>query len=290
MQTSLAEAVGHAAAGYSVYLGGLGFNQPFAAAHELIRQDLDQLTVIRPSGDIMLDQLIGAGCVSHVIISHCWNAIGPAPTHAFRRAVESGDPNPITVEEYGLGDFTLRLLSGARDLPFVPAGPARGTGQYKHAVADDKYVPVEMEDTEYLVMKPLKPDIGFVHVHKADSRGNAQISGPHAEMKHGAMAADRLVVLTEEIVSNDEIREQPRQTILPEYLVDHLVEVPGGSHPSGVLGRYGRDLEYFEQYAERTESVDGFDDYLEKWVYGVNGRAEYLELLNAEGFSGVNSQ
>jgi glutaconate CoA-transferase subunit A len=287
MFVSLTEAVSGIGTGDSVYLGGLGFNQPFAAAHEIIRQDLSDLTIIRPSGDIMLDQLIGAQCVSKAVISHCWNAIGPTPAHAFRRAVEEGVPRPVAIEEYGLGDFTLRLFAGAQHLPFIPSAPARGTGQYDHAVAEDKYRFVEVEEREYVIMKPLHPTVGIIHVPRADSRGNAQLPGAQAEIKFGAMASDELIVLTEEIVPNETVRRSPGETILPRYLVDQVVEVPGGSHPSGVLNTYDRDIEYFAHYAEETDTVERFEQYLDKWVYGVADRAEYLQLLGEEGFDRV---
>ena len=132
--TTIGEAIDNVSAGDEVYLGGFGYNQPFAVAHELLRRDVGNLRVVRASGDILLDQLVGAGLVRETVTSHCWNAIGPTPTHAFRRAVEDGHPRPLAVEEFGLGDLVLRFLAGARRLPFVPAGPAPSTGQFEHRV------------------------------------------------------------------------------------------------------------------------------------------------------------
>ena len=40
---------------------------PFAAAHEIIRQERRNLTLIGPISDILFDQLIGAGCVEKII-------------------------------------------------------------------------------------------------------------------------------------------------------------------------------------------------------------------------------
>lgn len=286
---TLTDAVGRVNDGDEVYFGGFGYNQPFAAAHELLRKGASDLRVVRTSGDILLDQLIGAGRVREAVISHCWNAIGPSPTHAFRRATERDIPNPIDVEEYGLGDLLLRFFAGARRLPFVPASPVEGTGQFEHRVADDKFIPVTVKSETHYVMQPLNPDIGFIHVPRADADGNAQLQGPHAEIKHAALACERLVVQAEEIVDAERIRSAPEQTIVPSFAVNHVVAVPGGSHPSGVLEWYDRDIEYLQYYREATESEDDFDAYLDKWVYGVNNREEYLELLESEGFEGVHT-
>src|SRR5436305_15023355 len=39
---------------------------PFAAAHEIIRQQRRRLTLIGPISDILFDQLTGAGCVERI--------------------------------------------------------------------------------------------------------------------------------------------------------------------------------------------------------------------------------
>lgn len=288
MESDLAEAVRCVGDGDEVYFGGFGYNQPFAAAHELIRQAPSDLRVVRTSGDILLDQLIGAGCVREAVISHCWNALGPSPTHAFRRAVEDDVPNPIAVEEFGLGDLLLRLFAGARRLPFVPAGAVEGTGQFEHQAADT-FTPVTVDGETHHVMRPINPDVGFVHAHRADELGNVQLDGPHAEMKHGALACEKLIVQTEEIVDSATIQEAPEHTIVPSFMVDRVVEVPGGSHPSGVLARDDRDVAYLSHYASATETVDAFEAYLEKWVYGVADRSEYLDVLADSNIGGTGA-
>jgi len=47
---------------------------PFAAAHEMIRQQRRDLTLIGPISDILFDQLIGAGCVAKVTFFSCHRA------------------------------------------------------------------------------------------------------------------------------------------------------------------------------------------------------------------------
>lgn len=286
-RATLADAVADVEDGAEVYLGGFGYNQPFAVAHELLRQGVSDLRVVRASGDILLDQLVGAGLVRETVTSHCWNAIGPTPTHAFRRAVEAGDPRPLAVEEFGLGDLLLRFFAGARRLPFVPAGPAPGTGQFEHRVHEEKYTPVEFDGETYHVLRPLAPDVGFVHVQRADERGNAQLRGPRAELRHAALACERLVVTAEEVVPGGDLSDAPELTTLPAFHVDDVLEVPGGAHPSGVLGHYERDVDHLQQYGEATASREGFEDYLDEWVYDVEDRAAYLERAEREGFGEV---
>ena len=137
------------------------------------------------------------------------------------------------------------------------------------------------------MLRPLNPEIGFVHVHRADENGNAELRGPKAELRHAALACETLVVTAEEVVPAGDLRETPELVTLPGFHVDAVVEVPGGSHPSGVVGRYERDVPHLQHYGEATETQAGFDAYLEKWVYDVAGREEYLARLEREGFGEV---
>src|ERR1700727_243892 len=74
--------------GASVALG-LQMEQmiPFAAGHEIIRQNKRGLTLIGPISDILFDQLIGAGCVEKVIAAWVGNVM-MGSAYNFRLAVE----------------------------------------------------------------------------------------------------------------------------------------------------------------------------------------------------------
>lgn len=284
---SVREAIAPVEDGDEVYVGGFGFAQPFSAAHELIRRGVSDLHVVRSSGGVLLDQLVGAGCVSTATIAHCWNAAGPTPTHAFRRAVEDGVPGELAVEEHGLGTLALRLFAGARRLPFVPAGPVEGTGAFEHATFPETFAAVEFDGETHHVVRPLRPDVSVIHARRADERGNVQLTGARAEVKYGAMAADELVVTVEEVVSNGTIREVPEHTIVPSFAVDRVVESPGGAHPTGVHGGYPRDVPYLLHYGAETGTEADFEAFLNRWVHGVPDRAAYLALLPEEGFAEV---
>jgi glutaconate CoA-transferase subunit A len=97
----------------------------------------------------------------------------------------------------------------------------------------------------------------------------------------GARAARRVIVVAEEIVEPEVIASDPNRTLLPGFLVSAVVHEPWGAHPSPVQGYYGRDHAFFSEYHEQTKSADGFDKWLEHWVTGVAGRADYIERLGA---------
>src|SRR2546430_9177032 len=72
---------------------------PFAAGHEIIRQQRRGLTLIGPISDILFDQLIGAGCVEKITAAWVGN-VSEGLGHCYRRAVEKGIPYAITVQEH----------------------------------------------------------------------------------------------------------------------------------------------------------------------------------------------
>src|SRR6476620_10394656 len=82
----------HVPNGSSVALG-LQMEQmiPFAAGHEMMRQNKRELRLIGPISDILFDQLIGAGCVKDVVAAWVGNVMMGA-AYNFRRAVEEENP------------------------------------------------------------------------------------------------------------------------------------------------------------------------------------------------------
>ena len=72
---------------------------PHASAHEVIRQKIGNLTIIRMTPDVIYDQLIGMGLVKKMIFSYAGNP-GVGLLRRFRDSVEKGWPNKIEIEEH----------------------------------------------------------------------------------------------------------------------------------------------------------------------------------------------
>src|SRR3989441_2569229 len=66
---------------------------PFAAVHEIIRQQRRDLTLIGPISDMAFDQLIAAGAVAKVIAAWVGNVAGGSG-YRVRRASAPGHPGP----------------------------------------------------------------------------------------------------------------------------------------------------------------------------------------------------
>src|ERR1700749_4133259 len=85
--------------GISVAIEGFTAFICFAAGHEIIRQKRRDLTLIRMTPDLIYDQMVAAGTASSLIFSYLGNP-GVGSLHCLRRAIESGIPSPLTIEEY----------------------------------------------------------------------------------------------------------------------------------------------------------------------------------------------
>jgi glutaconate CoA-transferase subunit A len=274
----------------TVYLGGFTHLIPFAAGHEIIRQGYRDLTVARATPDLIYDQMIAAGCVSEVIFSWAGNP-GVGSLHAFRRAFEDGVPREISIEEYSHFGLVSRLDAGARELPFLPLRTYIGSDYPEHIDA------IRTVENPYAdgpntipVVPPLNPDVAVVRAQRADENGSAQLWGIVGEMVEAAFAADTVVLSVEEIVDSDVIRSDPNRTLIPDTVVDYVVEEPYGSHPSYAQGYYDRDNQSYLDWDRQTETHESTQEWLDEWVYGVENRAEYVEKLETGRFVELQPQ
>jgi len=250
---------------------------PFAAAHELIRQRRRDLTLIRLTPDLIFDQMIAADCARKLIFSWAGNP-GVGSLHAFRRAVEKGMPCALEIEEYSHFGLALRLQAAAANVPFLPTRNFLGSDLPR---VNPQIMPVMCPHSgEQLWSVPaLAPDVAILHAQRADEDGNTHVWGLTGVHKEAAFAARSVVVVVEEIVPSDVIRRDPNRTLIPGFRVDAVVEEPFGAHPSYVQGYYDRDNEFYARWEEISRESESLARYLDEWVYGVSGRAEYAARM-----------
>ena len=137
---------------------------------------------------------------------------------------------------------------------------------------------------QILLVPALNPEVAIIHVHRCDVYGNAQIDGlPFMDIDL-AMAADRVIMTTEKIVSNDDIRRAPDQTKIPFFCVDAVVEVPFGSAPHECYGLYEPMMKHLHMFTDLVngDPVGGMKAYLDRYVYGPSSWAEFLDLIGMD--------
>jgi glutaconate CoA-transferase subunit A len=253
---------------------------PFAVGHEIIRQGKTDLTLIGPISDMLFDQMIGSGYVKKVIAAWVGNVI-MGVGYNMRRAVEEGVPRKIEIEDYTNFTISLALHAAALGISFIPTKSLLGTGMMSEGQA---FKGMECPYTkEKLVLVPaLKPDVAIVQAQRADEEGNTHFWGGSGVTKESALAARKVLVVVEEIVSKKVIQKDPNRTLVPGFLVSAVIQEPWGAHPSPIQGYYNRDHEKYIAYHQKSRDREGYLGWLEQWVLGVKDRDEYIKLLGKE--------
>ncbi len=249
----------------------------FAAAHEIIRQRKERLTLCRLTPDLVYDQMIAAGVAERLVFSYMGNP-GVGNLHAIRRAVEKGIPRPLAIEEYSHFGMVGRYVAGAGRLPFFPLRSYIGTDM-PAANPQIKFVDSPYGDGPIAVVPPLNPDVVFIHAQRADEQGNTQLWGLLGAQKEAAFAGKHVIVVVEEIVSEDVIRRDPNRTLIPGLIVNAVVHEPYGAHPSYAQGYYDRDNQFYLEWEEISREQAGTEAWLQEWVYDLPDRAAYLQKL-----------
>ncbi|MEV5516487.1 CoA-transferase [Streptomyces flaveolus] len=276
--------------GATVGIEGFTHLIPTAAGHEIIRQRRRDLTVVRMTADIVVDQMIAAGCVSRLVSSFVGNS-SAGSLGELRRRIERADPAPLAFEEYSHYGMVCRYLAGAQRLPFYPLRSYGGSDL--PGVNDDlrkvtsPYPGPDGAPEQIYVVPPVNPDVTIVHAQRADRLGNTQIWGLTGIQAEAVYAADRAIVVVEEVVDADVVRSDPNRTLIPAHAVDAVVVCPRGAHPSFAQGYYDRDNAFYRAWSHISADPERLREWLDEWVYGTADHAEYAAKLGEEFWAGL---
>jgi acyl CoA:acetate/3-ketoacid CoA transferase alpha subunit len=277
---SLSEATKLINDGDSITFSGISVSDhPVAFAHELIRQRKRNLEIAGSAAWYSNNLLIGAGCVNRMlVIADSAEIGGVAP--ALKRAVEDGS---LTVEDYSFYAIACRFMASAIGVPFLPTKSMLGSDMLRNTWLEEgrKFLTMECPFSgEKVVLLPaLKPDVAVIHAQYADEDGNTQILGPTGLIDEQARASCKVIVTVEKIVSNAIIQNRPELTIIPSFIVDAVVELPYGAHPTSMYDYYDYDIDHLRYSFEQSKDDEKFRRYLEEFVFGVDNHFRYLERI-----------
>ncbi|SCK32492.1 glutaconate CoA-transferase subunit A [Streptomyces sp. WMMB 714] len=280
----------HVHDGDTVSLEGFTHLIPTAAGHEIIRQGRRDLTVIRMTADIVVDQMLAAGCVSKLVSSFVGNS-SAGSLGELRRRVESAQPEPLEFEEYSHYGMICRYLAGAQRLPFYPLRSYGGSDlpevNSSLRKVTSPYPGPDGETEQIYVVPPVNPDVTIVHAQRADRSGNTQIWGLTGVQAEAVYAARKAVVVVEEVVDGEVVRSDPNRTVVPAHAVDAVVECPRGAHPSFAQGYYDRDNAFYRSWSAISKDKERLTAWLAEWVHGTRDHAEYVDKLGEEFWDGL---
>lgn len=253
--------------GDAVAFEGFTHLVPHAAAHEAIRQNIGELTLIRMTPDMIYDQMIGMGLARKLVFSYLGNP-GVGVMRRLRDAIENDWPRKIEYVEHSHAAMANAFDAGAAGMP---CAIFRG---YHGAALRDLNPQIQtficpFTGEELAVVPALRPDVTFIHAQQATRKGDVLIEGITGVQKEAALAAKRVVVTVEEIVDSFDNRH-PNACVLPHWIVTAIAEVPGGAHPSYAMGFYERDNVSYLEWDRIAADRDVFLAWMKTNVLDAN--------------------
>jgi glutaconate CoA-transferase, subunit A len=270
----------HVHDGQSVALEGFTHLIPFAAGHELIRQQRRDLHLVRMTPDVISDQLIGMGCVRRMTFSWGGNP-GVGSLHRLRDAVEHQWPNPLALTEHTHGEMAVAYQAGASGLPCGLMRRGAETDLAKASTAGVRTVSCPISGVPLTAVPAINPDVTVLHAQQVDADGNVLIRGIVGAAKEAAMAARSLIVTVEEQV--ERLDADINSIVLPSWIVTAVSIVPGGAYPSYAHGHYPRDNRFYQAWDGISRDRQNFVRWMQRHVVQTPDHERHLRLLGVSG-------
>ena len=231
-------------------LGGQNINRcPMSLVHEVVRQQIGDLTIVGCNLSLPLDLLVAAGLVVRTE-QGSGNLEKFGTLFTWRRAVEAGR---ITVRDYSHLSMASRFLAGAMGLPFMPVRSLLGSSILERLVAEeDAVVTADPWSGEPIVLvRACTPDVSLIHANAADTDGNIIIDGVTSHEVDMVRASRHVIVSVEEVLPAGAFDAEPERVTISGAYVSAVVQQPFGAWPTSVYRRY----DYYEPAIEGYQRI-----------------------------------
>ena len=282
---SAEEVVGRIQDGMTVGIGGWGSRRkPMALVREILRSDLNDLTIVSYAGpDVGL--LLQSGKASRVV--YAFATLDSIPLEPlFSRARQEAT---ATFREWDEGMFQTGLRAAAQRVPFLPMRAGLGSAVLENDPSL-RTVTSPYDDGEQLVAVPaLELDVALVHLNRADQFGNAQYLGPDPYFDDlFCMAAKEAFVSTEQIIDTAGMTvDAAIQTmLLNRTMVTGVVETPKGAHFTTCTPTYERDEKFQKAYATAAKTPEDWAAFEQRFLSG--SEQDYQDAVAA--FHGAGAE
>ena len=253
-------------------LGGFTTNRkPYAAVNEILRQGQGDFVAFAGPGGGDIDMLIGEGRVAAYINCYTANSGYTNVSRRFRAAIEKGQ---LTYEDYSQDVLMLMLHAASLGLPYLPVRLMQGSGLMKFwGISEEKRKTMPKVDNlkgveveipfvpgQKVVAVPVpKIDTAIIHVQKASPDGTCIIEGDEFHDGDIAVAARKVIVTCDELVSDEFIRRDPTLTRIFGECVSAVVHAPYGAWPSQCYNYYDNDPNALREYDKASKYQDAED-------------------------------
>ena len=234
------------------------------ATRALIRRGVKNLHLVAlPTSTLQADLLIGAGAIATLETSAVsLGELGAAPR--FTAAIKAG---AIAMKDATCPAIYAALQASEKGIPFMPLRGLIGSDLLKHRpewrVIDNPFG----NDDPVVLLPAIKPDVALFHAAMADQLGNVWI-GRQRDLATLAHAAAKTIATVERIVDGN-LLDDPTLAAgtLPGFYVEAVALAPRGAWPLPLPEHYGADVAHLAEYARLADTAEGFDKYLDMFVY-----------------------
>ncbi len=278
---TLQEAAAFVKDGDNIGIGGSTLSRtPMAMIWQLIRERKKHLKASRSIVSSEGDWLFASGICDEITTSWFSQGIVWGVSKVMRHYVES---RQARFEEWSHMAMGMRFRAGAMGVPFLPMRSMLGSDVLKLR-PETRTMTCPFTDEQLLLVPALNPDVALIHVQRCDAYGNAQMDGLQFMDIDLAMAANRVILTTERIVSNEQIRRSPDQTKIPFFAVDAVVEVPYGCAPHECSNVYEPLFSHMDHYTSlvNKDPVDAMQEYIDQYIREPKSWNEYLGKMGLD--------
>jgi glutaconate CoA-transferase subunit A len=210
------------------------------------------------------DLLIGAGCVAEVQTS----AVSLGEAGLAPRFTEAAEKGLLKIKDATCPAIHTALQATEKGVPFMPLRGVLGSDLTKNR--DDWKIlqnPFSGEQDPILHVKAISPDIALFHARWADEAGNIWI-GRRKELATIAHASRLTFVTFEEKKEGNMLEDELLAPgVLSSVYVSAAAPARRGAWPLGAPGMYDIDDAHLALYAKAAKSREGFDRYLDEFVF-----------------------
>ncbi len=246
----LQEMVSRIPNGASLALGGSFLHRgPFAFVRELIRQNKQDLEIIKQSPGYDIDILCRTGVATRARAGIVAMEGNFGLAQYYRKAIEQGR---LALEEHACATLTAGLRAAAFGIPFQPCGGIEGSelAQLNNwAKIPDPYG----SGKDVWVIPAIQPDYAVIHANEVDRKGNVRVLGTYHWDRIMSRSAKSVLVVAENLVDDAVFTDNPETTLIPYFMVEAFSIVKNGAWPGSCWPDYEIDYPAVQTYQNRDD-------------------------------------
>lgn len=236
-----------------------------AATRSMIRKSVRGLHVVCvPTSGFQAELMIGAGLVDTLETSAVtMGEYGPAP-----RFTEAVREKRLRLIDATCPAIHTGLQASIKGIPFIPLRGIIGSDLMAHH-PDWKVIQNPFSDNEdpITAIPAISPDFALFHAPVADRDGNVWI-GRRKELANMAQASKGTLVTVEKIVEHSLLDDEKTAAgVIPALYISAISVAKNGTWPLSFWAGDKEDGAHLQQYMNSAGTAEGFNDYLEKFVY-----------------------